>query len=128
MSPSDHSASAPPASAAAITASSASAWACASANTATRRGVTPRSPELVLEPDRVIRPHPAGAPDPGQATRAARRHDREVLVRAVAAAGRRRVDEVEAAARAVERALEGLHGHVRPDSAGLVEGGGEDGR
>src|SRR5688500_8608037 len=55
MSPSDHSASAPLASAAAITASSASAWACASADTATRmraseHGLTLRDRNVMLSP------------------------------------------------------------------------------
>lgn len=98
---------------------------------------TPRSEELrlgkfVVEPDVVpafgIDAQPAGAGDTAELTGAAVGDDEEELVRAIRAAGGRRVNEVEAAGAAVEGALEGFHREVGARTGGHIEGGGEQSR
>lgn len=87
--------------------------------------------ELVVEADPVgavvIDGEPPGPGDSGELAGAGTGNDGEVLPRPVGAGGGGRVREVEGATPTVQGPLEGLHGHVGADAAGLVEGGGEDG-
>lgn len=72
-----------------------------------------------------IDPQDGTAGDSRQLAGAAARHDEPELVGPVGSARRRRVDEVERATPTVDRAIEGLQGHVGASARRIVEGVGE---